>query len=270
MKRTSPREKSLEKKPGQSENVSESKVDTKTVHEVKSKEFKEHDKLDEWIPKTQLGKKVFNGEINDIDNVLDSGLRLLESEVVDKLLELEVVLMEVGRAKGKFGGGKGSIWRQTQKKTKEGNRLTFSTFALVGNRDGYVGVGFNGAKETVPAREKAIRTAKLNLVKIRRGCGSWDCGCKEPHSIPYTVEGKIGSSRIVIMPAPKGAGLVVEERCRKILELAGIKDAYSKSYGQTNTKLNMMKACYEALKNLTRVKLKDGDVDKYGIKEGKK
>ena len=156
------------------------------------------------------------------------------------------------------------------KKTKEGSRIKFSTFALVGNKDGYIGVGFAGAKETVPARQKAIRSAKLNLIRIRRGCGSWSCGCKDPHSVPYKVEGKVGSSRIVIMPAPKGAGLVIEERCGKILEFAGIKDVYSKSYGQTNTKLNFMLACYEALKNLTRVKIREDDILKYGLVEGKK
>lgn len=261
MKRKSPREKSLEKETGQANNVSGTDV------KVASAEDKI---LKDWIPKTHIGRIVFNGEMTDVDKIFDMCLKVLEPEIVDKLLNLDVILMEVGRAKGKFGGGKASIWRQTQKKTKEGNRLTFSTFALVGNRDGYIGIGFNGAKETVPAREKAIRSAKLNLIKIRRGCGSWACGCKEPHSIPYAVEGKVGSSKIVIMPAPKGAGLVIEERCRKILELAGIKDVYSKSYGQTNTKLNMMKACFEALKNLTNVKLRDGDIVRYGVKEGRK
>jgi len=228
------------------------------------------DALSSWVPKTAIGKKVLSGEINDIDYIFDNSYRILESEIVDKLLNLEVMLMEVGQSKGKFGGGKGSIWKQTQKKTKEGSRIKFSTFALVGNKDGYIGVGFAGAKETVPARQKAIRIAKLNLIRIRRGCGSWSCGCKDPHSIPYKVEGKVGSSRIVIMPAPKGAGLVIEERCGKILEFAGIKDVYSKSYGQTNTKLNFMLACYEALKNLTRVKIKGDDVLKYGLVEGKR
>ena len=99
-----------------------------------------------------------------------------------------------------------------------------------------MGIGYGKGKETVPAREKAIRKAKLNVIKIRRGCGSWECECKGHHSIPYTVEGKEGSSTIKIMPAPKGKGLVIEKECAKILRLAGVKDVRSKSLGQTKTK----------------------------------
>src|SRR3989344_7693503 len=128
--------------------------------------------VDLWKPKTELGRKVKNKEITDIAEILDSGYRILEPEIVDVLLpDMEVQLLEVGQSKGKFGGGKGSIWKQTQKKTSEGNRIKFSAFAVVGNKDGYIGVGFGSSKETVPAREKAIRTAKLNIIQIRRACG---------------------------------------------------------------------------------------------------
>jgi len=209
----------------------------------------------EWTPKTELGRKVLNGEITNIDEILDRGQRILEPEIVDYLLpELSVELLEVGQSKGKFGGGKGSIWKQTQKKTPEGNKLTFTTCALVGHKSGYVGIGFAGARETVPAREKATRKAKLNIIKVKKGCGDWACGCKEYHSIPYKTEGKESSVRIVLFPAPKGAGLKVEKKCFQMLKAAGIKDVYSKTYGKTGTKMNLVKACYDALKNLSQFK----------------
>lgn len=219
-----------------------------------------------WSPKTELGNKVCSGEISDIDLILSKGIKILEPEIVDKLLpELEVMLVEVGQSKGKFGGGKSSIWKQTQKKTREGNRPKFSTFALVGNKGGYVGVGFAGSKETVPAREKAIRNAKLSLIKVPRACGGWACGCREPHSIPIKTEGKQGSVKVVIMPAPKGAGLTIEKKCQNILALAGISDVYSKTFGHTATRLNLMLACFNALKNLSKIKYKSEQIKQLGI-----
>ncbi len=226
--------------------------------------------MESWKPKTELGRKVKSGEITDIDQILDKGLRILEPEIVDALLPgLESDLLNIGQSKGKFGGGKRSIWRQTQKKTKEGNKASFATMAVVGNKNGYVGVGMGKAKETVPAREKATRRAKLNIVKIKRGCGSWACGCAEPHSIPFAVEGKCGSVKMKLMTAAKGTGLCIEPECGKLLALAGIKDVYSKSLGQTKTKINHVKACFEALKQLAELKVPGNFIKKCGLVEGK-
>jgi len=212
--------------------------------------------IDEWQPKTELGRKVKNREITSIDNILDKGLKILEPEIVDVLLpNLSVELLEVGQSKGKFGGGKGSIWKQTQKKTSEGSRIKFSTFVAVGNKDGYVGIGFGGSRETVPAREKAIRNAKLNIIKIIRGCGSWDCGCGKNHSVPFKATGKCGSVEFTLMPAPRGTGLKAEKKCSVLLNLAGIKDIYTTTKGKTATKLNLFRACFYSLKNLSKFKL---------------
>ncbi|QQG39243.1 MAG: 30S ribosomal protein S5 [Candidatus Woesearchaeota archaeon] len=214
-------------------------------------------KAEEWKPKTSLGKMVKAEEIKNIDEILGKGMRILEPQIVDYLLpNLDSTLLLVGQSKGKFGGGKRTIWRQTQKKTKEGNKPKFATICIVGNKNGYLGMGFGKSKETVPAREKALRDAKLNIVKIRRGCGSWECGCGEPHSIPLTVKGKVGSVEITLIPAPKGTGLICEKECKKILQLTGIKDVYSKARRQTRTKLNLAYACLDALKKLTSVKIK--------------
>ena len=233
---------------------------------IKTKEF---DK-ESWQPKTELGKKVKSGDIKNINEILDKGLKILEPEIVDILVpDLQSDLLAIGQSKGKFGGGKRSIWRQTQKKTKEGNKPKFATLAIVGNKNGYIGMGYGKSKETVPAREKAIRQAKLNLIKIRRGCGSWECNCSQPHSIPFKLIGKTGSIEIKLIPAPKGSGISTEKEIKKIMELAGIKDIYSKSKGQTRTKINFIMACFNALKQSTSIKVKQEFNKKLGIVEGK-
>ncbi|MEA3379064.1 MAG: 30S ribosomal protein S5 [Nanoarchaeota archaeon] len=219
-----------------------------------------------WQPKTALGKKVKAGEITNIDEILNKGYRILESEIVDALLpDLEKDLLAIGQSKGKFGGGKKSIWKQTQKKSKEGNKPSFTTMAIVGNRNGYVGMGMGKARETMPAREKATRKAKLNIIKVKRGCGSWECGCGEQHSIPFAITGKCGSISITLKPAPKGTNLIINKECQKILDFAGIRDIYSKTLGQTSTKMNLVKACFYALKNLADIKIKKQFIRKVGL-----
>lgn len=223
-----------------------------------------------WKPKTELGKNVKKGLLTDIDNILAQGHNLLETEIVDMLIpSLTTDLIEIGQSKGKFGGGKRSIWRQTQKKSKEGNKPSFGTMVIVGSGNGHVGLGTGKAKETLPAREKATRRAKLNMISIKRGCGSWECGCGEAHSIPYKVTGKCGSVIITLMPAAKGTGLKCEKECQKILKIAGIKDVYAKSRGSTKTKANLAKACFAALKNLTDIKVQKKYVRSRGIVEGR-
>lgn len=224
----------------------------------------------EWTPKTDVGRKVHSGEITDIDVILDNGMAILEPEIVDSLVpELESELLLIGQAKGKFGGGQRRVFRQTQKKTREGNKPKFTTIAVIGNKDGYVGIGIGKSKETVPAREKALKNAKLNLFKIKRGSGSWESNSKEPNSIPFAVEGKCGSVEIKLMPAPKGKGLCVEKECSKILALAGIKDIWSKTQGQTKNKINLIKACEEALRNLSTTKVREKDITSLSIQEGR-
>lgn len=226
--------------------------------------------VEEWKPVTALGKKVKEGKITTIDEVFDLGQPILEAEIVDALLpELEEDLLLIGQAKGKFGGGKRRIFRQTQKKTREGNKIKFMTCAVVGNKDGYVGVGTGKSKETVPARDKAKRKARLNLLRIRRGCGSWESDAHEPNSIPFAVKGKSGSVQIKLMPAPRGKGLCIENECAKILALAGVKDIWSKTKGQTKTKLNLIYALMDALKKLTEVKVRPDDIQRLRIVEGR-
>jgi small subunit ribosomal protein S5 len=225
--------------------------------------------LENWIPKTKLGRMVKEGKIKSIDEILDRGWKIKEPEIVDFLLpNLETDLILIGQSKGKFGGGKRRAFKQTQKKTGDGSKIKFTALAAVGNKDGYVGIGLGESAETVPAKTKAIRNAKLNIIKIKRGCGSWECACGEPHSIPFKVEGKMGSTKIVIKPAPKGLRLCIADECKKILRLAGVKDVWSTTFGQTGTRINLAFACFNALKQLTKMKTNEKFVKEAGVKEG--
>ena len=247
-----------------SENSSQEKKDEKKSN-VRVREF---DK-EAWKPKTSLGMKVKTGEIDNIDYILDNRFKILENEIVDILMpNLTTDLLLIGQSKGKFGGGQRRVFRQTQKKTQEGNKPKFGTLAIVGNEDGYVGIGYGKSKETVPAREKANRNARQNIIKILRGCGSWQCGCNNPHSVPFTVEGKYGSVRMKLIPAPRGTGLCIEGECGKLLKIAGIKDVWSQTFGQTGTKMNLIYACFGALKKLMEIKVQKETAENLSIVEG--
>jgi len=217
-----------------------------------TREEVEAEALARWEPKTKLGKEVDDGKIKSIDEILDSNRKILEPEIVDRLLNVKTDLLFIGQSKGKFGGGKRRIWRQTQRKTKEGNVPTFSTLAVVGDGDGHIGIGEGKSKETLPARDKATKKAKLNIMRITRACAGFDCACSELHSIPFKVTGKQSSVVVTLIPAPQGTGLVVGDELKKILKLAGIKDVYSRTSGKKRTTFNMIKACMKALEETNR------------------
>ncbi|MCB9358583.1 30S ribosomal protein S5 [Candidatus Woesearchaeota archaeon] len=254
----------------------DAKKDTLNVKELDERKIEEdnikrhqEEKLTHWKPKTELGRKVKSGDITSVDEIYATGKKILEVEIIDTLFpNLESELLLIGQSKGKFGGGARRVFKQTQKKTKEGNKPSFATMAVVGNKDGYVGIGYAKAKETVPAREKALRKAKISLFPIKRGSGSWLSSTSEPHSIPFAVTGKCGSVKITLMPAPVGKGLIIEKECKKILELAGISDIWSKTTGQTGTKLNLILACVDALKQLNKVKISKKKEEELSIVQG--
>ncbi len=244
-------------------------VDVESVEAAKEALKRSSFDLDAWKPKTSIGKAVKEGKITKIDQVLDQGAPIREIGIVDALMPgLETDLLMLGQSKGKFGGGSRRVFRQTQKKTSEGNKPSFATLAVIGNKDGYIGVGYGKARETVPAREKAQRNSKLNIMKIRRGCGSWQCGCKEPHSIPFAIDGKSGSVELRLIPAPKGTGLKIEKECAKVLALAGVKDVWSTARGQTRSKQNMLNALLNALAKLNSTKVAAKSFESLGICEG--
>lgn len=209
--------------------------------------------LDGWSPKTKLGRDVLAAKEKDLDKVLESGKKILEPEIVDALISPETDLILIGQAKGKFGGGKRRAWRQTQKKTKEGNVLTFSAMAVSGDRRGHVGIGYGKSTETLPSREKAIRQSKINIIKVNRGFETVEQDKSDPHTVPFKVNGKCGGVRITLFPAPRGTGLVVGDECKKVLSLAGIKDVYARTSGHSRTTFNLVRACLDALKKTNEV-----------------
>jgi small subunit ribosomal protein S5 len=231
------------------------KVDRRRESNEERYAREEREKLAAWVPQTELGREVKAGKIKDIQEIFDADRKIMEPQIVDTLLNLKVDLLDIGQAKGKFGGGKRRAWRQTQKKTMEGNILTFGVMAVVGDGKGHVGLGFGRAAETLPAKEKAIRQAKLNIQTIPRGCGSFDDLSDDPHSIPFAVKGKCSSVEIKLMPAPHGTGLVAGNQIKKILKAVGIQDIYSKSSGKTATTINAAKACMNALEKLKEMDL---------------
>ena len=191
--------------------------------------------LESWVPRTYVGKLVKEGKITSIKEVFDMNLVIREPEIVDYLLpnlQHEVVDVSI-----------------VQKQTDAGELTRFRVLVVVGNMDGYVGVGIGKARQVRQAIEKALRDAKLNIIPVRRGCGSWECSCNEPHSVPFAVEGKCGSVVVRLIPAPKGTGLVAVDAAKVVLRYAGIRDVWTWTKGETRTTLNFVMATYNALKN---------------------
>jgi small subunit ribosomal protein S5 len=207
--------------------------------------------LEKWVPKTSLGKMVLEGKIKSIDEILDSGKQIKEPEIVDMLLpNLKTELILIGGRTGKGGGSQRIPIKITSVTKKSGRRFRMNAFVVVGNEDGIVGIGSGKALEPRDAVTKATQRAKLNLIKVKRGCGSWECACGGNHSIPYKVSGKCGSVRVQLMPAPKGVGLVADNETKKLLRLAGIKDVWVQTFGNTSTRINLITAVFDALKKL--------------------
>lgn len=199
------------------------------------------DEMEEWKPVTRLGKLVAEQKISTIDDVIRSGLPLREPQIIDFLMpELEEELLDVN---------------MVQRMTDSGRRVKFRVVVCVGNRDGYVGVGQGKGNPLSLAIEKASSNAKLAIIKIRRGCGAWDCDCGLPHSIPFRVEGKSGGVRVFLIPAPTGPGLVAAKTPKVVFELAGIKDVWTRTKGMTKNTMNLAKATYNALRNATMMRV---------------
>ena len=209
---------------------------------------------EEWKPKTMLGKQVLDGTITNIDEIFEKKKVIKEPQIVDKLLPgIENDIIFIGGSTGKGGGKKMTPTKRTTRMHMSGRRYTVSSVSVVGNKDGYIGIG-KAESQDRKAIFKAIDNAKLNVIKIRRGSGSWESSTSENHSIPYKIVGSHGSVRVKLMPAPKGLGLCAKKEAKKILRLAGIKDIWVKSYGNTGSRVNYAFAVFDALKNLSYMK----------------
>ncbi|MCW1293797.1 MAG: 30S ribosomal protein S5 [Candidatus Parvarchaeota archaeon] len=239
--------------------------DDQSVVEAQAEGAKEQTKTYNF--RTELGKRVLSGEIKDIDDIFAKNIPILEAGIVDFLIpDLKTEFLYVGQSKGKLGGGKRRIVRNTQKVTAEGKTQHFSAMAVVGDGKGHIGVGRGRGLESVIAKEKAVKNAKLNLIKIKFGCGSWECTCHGTHSIPFKVDGKSGSVRVTLIPAPKGIGLCVADDIKIIMRLAGIKDVWSKVEGKAGTRVNLGYAVFDALHSLNVLRYNKSVAENLGIK----
>ena len=140
------------------------------------------------------------------------------------------------------------------KTVKGGRNMRFSALIVIGDKKGRVGVGMGKAVEIPEAIRKASEAAKKNLVTI----------ATKDTSIPHETVGRFGTAKVVLLPAPEGTGVIAGGPARAVLELCGVKDIRTKSYG-TNNPINTVKATLEGLKSLRTAeqvaKLRDKTVE---------
>jgi small subunit ribosomal protein S5 len=194
-----------------------------------------------WEPKTLVGRLVKEGKITSIEELFANNYRITEPEIVDLLvpnLQQEVIDIKL-----------------VQRQTDAGEKSRYKAIVAVGNGDGLIGLGTAKSTQVVMAIERAVNRAKMNLIYVQRGCGSWECACGEPHSLRVTVKGKCGSVEVHLLPAPRGLGLVAGDIAKIMLRLAGVSDCWLRSFGETRTPLSMAGAVYDALKRTNYIVL---------------
>ena len=210
--------------------------------------------LTEWIPKTKLGRMVLAGEITTLGDAIQTGLPIREPEIVDILLPgTEDEVLDVN---------------MVQRMTDSGRRVNFVITCIVGNKDGFAGLGRARGREVGPSIRRAIDNAKLNMIEVKRGCGSWECGCQRAHSLPFRVTGASGSVEVSLKPAPQGVGRAVGDVAKSVLRLAGITDAWGFTKGHTKTTVNYALATFEALRQTGEMKVRREQTDRLKIKAG--
>ncbi len=122
---------------------------------------------------------------------------------------------------------------------KGGRRFSFSALVTVGDQAGVVGIGFGKAKQVPNAVEKGVKDGRKNLVRVPT-IGT---------TIPHEVIGRFCSTKVVLIPASPGTGVIAGQAVRALLESAGIRDILTKTYGSTNP-VNVVKATFDGLAQL--------------------
>ena len=126
------------------------------------------------------------------------------------------------------------------KVVKGGRILGFAALTVVGDGDGRVGMGKGKSKEVPAAVQKAMEEARRNMAKVSLKSGT----------LHHKVFGQHGAARVMMMPAPKGTGIIAGGPMRAVFEVMGITDIVAKSHGSTNP-YNMVRATLDALKHST-------------------
>jgi small subunit ribosomal protein S5 len=230
------------------------KVEETEIEKIEREISERQIAINNWVPKTELGKTVKNGKITSMDELYEKGMKILEPEIADSLLRLEDYLIQVAR---------------TTRVTRAGRKYTYRADVIVGNKNGYVGIGTGKDADRFPAINKAKRMAKLNLVKVYRGSGSWEeQPTEDRHSVPFKVEGRSGSVRVILMPAPKGTGLAVGKGIKPVMQLAGIQNVWGRTKGRSTIQLNFARAAIDALAQSGKMKASK-DIERKLSKETK-
>ena len=125
------------------------------------------------------------------------------------------------------------------KVVKGGRRFSFGALVVVGDRRGRVGVGYAKSPEVPSAVEKAKRVATQAMVPVKLVGGT----------IPHRVIGRFGASKVVMVPAGPGTGVIAGTSVRAVLELAGVQNILTKSYGSNSPK-NLCRAVFEGLRSM--------------------
>ncbi len=125
------------------------------------------------------------------------------------------------------------------KVVKGGRRFSFAALVVLGDRAGTVGIGYGKANEVPLAVEKGIKDAKKSLHKI----------ALLGRTIPHRIDGKYGATKIIMVPASPGTGVLAGSSARAVLEYAGVQDVLTKVYGSTSAK-NVVKATLSGLLKL--------------------
>lgn len=122
---------------------------------------------------------------------------------------------------------------------KGGRRFSFAALVVVGDENGRVGYGYGKGTEVPVAVEKATKQANRRLERVSL----------DGTTIPHNVEGRFGASRVLLLPASPGTGIIAGATVRSVVELAGVKDILTKSRGSNNP-VNLVKATFDALSKL--------------------
>jgi small subunit ribosomal protein S5 len=187
-----------------------------------------------WIPRTKLGTLVETGKITTMKEIYENGYRIQEAGIIKKLLPgIKTEVIDVGIV---------------QKQTTNGEYTRFKALVAAGDENGWLGIGQGKSKQMRIAIEKATNQAYLNVSPVKLGCGSWECRCEQHHSVPFKIRGRGGSVTVEVIPGPRGLGLVAGGNIRNLLKLAGLKDAWTKSTGSTNTMTSTSRAVLDCLR----------------------
>jgi small subunit ribosomal protein S5 len=119
--------------------------------------------------------------------------------------------------------------KRVSKKTKGGNKIGFTALVVLGNREGKVGFALGKAPDVSTAIQKAITKAKANITVIKL----------TGNTITHEITKKYKSSKVLLMPAPKGSGIIAGGTVRDVVELVGIKDISAKMLGSSNKQTNV-------------------------------